>query len=269
MAGIRRSSEPKNDERREGSSKKRGASETLFSFFVLRSRRSKNPLSSIFGAVNRRTPHLLSSIFGAEDRRTPHLRYSAPNNGSKIGRKKRGVGFLPPKNEEPPIVLLLGTKNEEPPSSIFSTGRMDEEPTPGYSFYDPPGHQLFSAILTFGSSDRSSSLKIGPRIGIGPLLASATVRMVKDPDPLWQRARCPSVRVMRRDVRSSSCVRMHASRQHASERRIHTRPLAEEAASRMRRSEVRGEGRRCHREASARGGPDVGDAIAPTPRRSQ
>ena len=187
----------------------------------------------------------------------------------KIGRKKRGVGFLPPKNEEPPIVLLLGTKNEEPPSSIFSTGRMDEEPTPGYSFYDPPGHQLFSAILTFGSSDRSSSLKIGPRIGIGPLLASATVRMVKDPDPLWQRARCPSVRVMRRDVRSSSCVRMHASRQHASERRIHTRPLAEEAASRMRRSEVRGEGRRCHREASARGGPDVGDAIAPTPRCSQ
>ena len=89
--------------------------------------------------------------------------------------------------------------------------------------------------------------------------AGATIRMVKDPDPGWERARYHPVRVMRRDVRSTSCIRMHASRQHASQRRIHTPPLAEEAASRMRRSEVRKEGRRCRRRASARGGPDVGD----------
>ena len=92
--------------------------------------------------------------------------------------------------------------------------------------------------------------------------AGATIRMVRDPDPGWQRARYHPVRVMRRDVRSTSCARMHASRQHASQRRIHTPPLAEEAASRMRRSEVREEGRRCRRRASARaarGGPDVGD----------
>ena len=51
--------------------------------------------------------------------------------------------------------------------------------------------------------------------------AGATMIMVKDPDPVWQRARCHPVRVIRRDVRSTSCARMHASRQHASQRRIH------------------------------------------------
>ena len=51
--------------------------------------------------------------------------------------------------------------------------------------------------------------------------AGATILMVKDPDPVWQRARCHPVSVIRRDVRSTSCARMHASRQHASQRSIH------------------------------------------------
>ena len=141
------------------------------SIFVLRKRKSKNPSpSSIFGPEDRRTPHLQSSIFGAEDRRTPHLRYSAPKNGSKIGRKKRGWDFF-----------FRRTKNL-PPSSTFSA---EERRTPHlphswpeewtkdplwYFFFRPPGHQLPSAILRSGSSDRSSTLKIGPKIEVSFLL---------------------------------------------------------------------------------------------------
>ena len=137
--------------------------------FVLRRRRSKTLSSSIFGSENRRTPlYLQSSIFGAEDRRTPLIFDLRPRRMGRRSDERRGGGtssseerrtpHLPPsrpKNEEPPIFHLLGRKN----------GRR----TPSLVLLLPPtpGHQLPSAILRSGSSDRSSPLKIGPKIEIG------------------------------------------------------------------------------------------------------
>ena len=64
------------------------------------------------------------------------------------------------KNEEPPIFHLLSTgrtKNTSPPSS-------SSDPPPSTN-----PHQVLSALLRSGSSARSSTLKIGPKIEIGPL----------------------------------------------------------------------------------------------------
>ena len=75
------------------------------------------------------------------------------------------------------IFHFFGRRNEEPlPTSTFSIGRT-KKPSPLPSSSDPlpstHGQQLFSAILRFGSPDRSSTVKIGPKIEIGPLLRPA------------------------------------------------------------------------------------------------
>ena len=76
-------------------------------------------------------------------------------------------------NEEPPIFHLLGTRNEEPPLLPSSWPEEWTKNPPGTSSSDPsPGHQLPSAILRSGSSDRSSTLKIGPKIEIGSYSAT-------------------------------------------------------------------------------------------------
>ena len=135
--------------------------------FDLRSRRSKNP------------PHLQSSIFGPEDRRTPpHLRSSDPKDGSKIGRKtgegvrllRRWGGFFEDGGgssicrvrgtRSPPIFHFLGPKNEEPFHILLL-------PTPPST----NGHQLISATLRSGSSNRSSTVKKAPKIEVGSPLS--------------------------------------------------------------------------------------------------
>ena len=158
--------------------------------FVLRSRRSKNiPPSSIFGAEDRRLPHLQSSIFGAEDRRP--LIFDPRRMGRRSDRRRGGffedgggssifrvrrTKNLPPsstfsarRKKSPPIFHFLGRKNGR------RTPLVPLLPTP------PSGHQLPSAILRAGSSDRSSTLKIGPEIEIGPLLGAAHGRAAGGP----------------------------------------------------------------------------------------
>ena len=75
-----------------------------------------------------------------------------------------------PKNElTAPIFHFLGPKRRTP---HFPPSRPEEwtNNPPGTSSSDSSsGHQLLSAILRSGSSDRSSTLKIGPKIEIGPL----------------------------------------------------------------------------------------------------
>ena len=175
--------------------------------FDLRTRRSKNPPSSIFDLRSRRPKTLPSSIFRGEDRRTPHLRSSeledrrtpppifnprslepkieepfpssifGPEEFRRSGgRRWGGVGLLPPKNKG--LSHLPPFRHEErrtPPSSTFSAGRMDEDSPLVLLLPTPHGHQLPSAILRSGSSDRSSTLKTGPKIEIGFLLTRPRV----------------------------------------------------------------------------------------------
>ena len=78
-----------------------------------------------------------------EERRTPHLPHSR--------LEERIIPHLP-----------------------SSRGRIDEEPSLVRLLPIPPTleHQLPSGILRSGSSDRSSTMKIGPKIEIGSLLSA-------------------------------------------------------------------------------------------------
>ena len=195
MAGVLRSSDRKNEERREGFFEEGGffeewgyfeegrffeESPSFFvlqsrrsktPFFDLRSRRSKNPPSSIFDLRSRRSKNPPSSIFDLRSRRSknpPSSIFGAEEWVEDRTEEGGGAGLLPPKNEEPPFSTFSArrTKNPHLPSS-----RPEEwtKNLPGTSSSDPSlGHQLPSAILRSGSSDRSSTL-IGPKIEIGPL----------------------------------------------------------------------------------------------------
>ena len=156
------------------------------SFFDLRLRRSKN------------SPDLQSSI---------NLRFSAPKSeepitifdlrprrmGLKIGRERGegwGVRLLRWWEKFLRIwgfSILRVRRTKDPPSSTFSArktskftifhflGPKNKEPLPAFVFFRPPpstnGHQLLSAILRSGYSERSSTLKIGPKTEIVPLRA--------------------------------------------------------------------------------------------------
>ena len=163
------------------------------------------PSSSIFYPTNEEPPP--SSMFGADERRTSpifNLRSSAPKIEESLlifdlrlrrsvrrsdGRRggdffeDRGVlrrwggffDFPAPKNEESPAIFdLRSRKNEEPAPIFHLLGQNNEEHPLFSSSSDPPPptsiHQVLSALLRFRSSARSSTLKIGPKIEIGPLL---------------------------------------------------------------------------------------------------
>ena len=131
--------------------------------FDLRSRTSKNPhlQSSIFSAPNIEEPR---PIFDLRLRRVGRRPDGRSGRGGGTSFRRWGEGSSKMKGgssifrvRSPPIFHFLGPKNEEPPPPSSS---------------DPPstnGHQLLSAIRRSGSSDRSSTLKIGPKVGIGPL----------------------------------------------------------------------------------------------------
>ena len=134
---------------------------------------------------------IFDPIFGAEDRRPPIFNFRSSKlkieeppifdlrprrMGRRSDERKRGGGTSSSEERRtPPSSTFSARRTKNPPSSIFSAGRMNEEPSRGTSSSDPPEHQLPSAILKSGSSDRSSSLKIGPKIEIGPLLVRGTL----------------------------------------------------------------------------------------------
>ena len=157
-----------------------GAEERISScIFDLRSRRSKNLFS------------LQSSIFGAKIEQILHLRSSLSMNESKIGRKKEGESSF-------------FVKRRILPSS---TSRHEERRTPFVYFFDQeltknplvlllptacfraPAPFSYSEVWIFRSmfhledrsedrnrpSTRSFTLKIGPKIEIGPLLVRETL----------------------------------------------------------------------------------------------
>ena len=158
--------------------------------WVLRSSGPKNeePHLRFSKPKDRRTAYLRSSIFGPGDRRTPHLRSSVLKNGFEDRTKdgKGGCDFF----EDGEV--LRSSRSEErrtPPSSIFGAGRTknapystfstrrSKNPPPSSSSDLPPstkGHHLLPAMLR-SSSARSSTLKIGPKIEIGPLSARGAV----------------------------------------------------------------------------------------------
>ena len=166
--------------------------EEPLSFFVLRVRGSKTPHFR-FSEPKIEESFFLQSLISGPKIKKHNLRSSAPKNEEWVEdrtvEEEWGVGFLLPKNSELSIFHFLGTKNEEPPSSTFTAGRTDEE-SPWYFFFwhPPPGHRLPSAILRSGSSDRWSTLKIGPEIEIGPLIRHPVLR---DPAPPPRRAPRP------------------------------------------------------------------------------
>ena len=132
----------------------------------LRSRRSKNSPSSIFGLRPRKNGSKIGRKTG---------RGAAAATSSKIGGVLWRWGVLrssDPKSEGHPIFDLRSRKNEEP--LIFHVlDQKNEETPPTFFVYRHPstnGYQLLSAILRFGSSARPSTLEIGPKIAIGPLI---------------------------------------------------------------------------------------------------
>ena len=86
--------------------------------------------------------------------------------GSSIFRLRRA--------KNPPIFDLRSRKNEEPPPIFHLLCWKNEEPPPSSSSSDPPpptnAHQVLPALLESRSPARSSTLKIGPKIEIGPLI---------------------------------------------------------------------------------------------------
>ena len=80
------------------------------------------------------------------------------------------------RTKKPPIFDLRSRKNEEPRTKNppSSTSRPEERRTPFVFFLRPlPStnpDQVLSALLRSRSSARSPTLKIGPKIEIGPLL---------------------------------------------------------------------------------------------------
>ena len=131
-----------------------------------------------------------STIFGVEQRKWGFYDFRVP----KI---VNGGGFfdLPaPKNENPlegvlrrwgvlrcsrerrtPSIFDFGCRKNEK-STYFAPSRPEEWRTPPLSSSDPPStklHQVPPALLKFGSSARSSTLKSCPEIVISPLLCPA------------------------------------------------------------------------------------------------
>ena len=128
---------------------------------------------------------LLSSIFDLRPRisKIPHLRSSEPKNWSKIGRKKRKVGLLRRWGffEEGGSSIFRVRRTKSPFFSTSSARRTKNLPhllpsrSEGWT-KNPPStssSDSFSPAATTirrsGSSDRCSTLKIGPKIENGPL----------------------------------------------------------------------------------------------------
>ena len=140
---------------------------------------SKNPPSSKNIHLRSSEPKiedLPSSIFGAEDRRSPRGFFEdrgvLRSSGSEERRAPTIFHPLGPKNGEPLPHFPPSRPEEQRTFTHFPfLDQKNEEPSPICSSSDPlpsnRGHQLLSAILRFGFSERSSTLKIGPKIEIG------------------------------------------------------------------------------------------------------
>ena len=121
---VLRSSDPKNKERRGFFEEERdmvlrrrgGYSENFSSFFVIRSRRSKNPPIFDLRVRISKKLDLQFSIFGAEDRRTSIFDLRLRKQSRRSDEKDASLGFFR-RTKNTPIIHLIGTKNEEP--SIF------------------------------------------------------------------------------------------------------------------------------------------------------
>ena len=137
----------------------------------------------IFGSEDRRTPphlrssepkieeppHLQSSI--PEDRRTPPSSMFGPEEWVEDRTEEGGWDFFLRRTKNPPIFHFLGRRTKNPPHLPPSwPEEWTKNPLWYFFFRPPPSHQLPPAILRSGSSDRSSTLKIGPKIEIGHLL---------------------------------------------------------------------------------------------------
>ena len=90
----------------------------------------------------------------------------------RCGGVLRYVGIPGPENEEPPSTIFGAERTKNPPISHLLDPKT-EEPSHILILPTPPpstnSHQLLSATLRSGPSARSSTLKIGPKIVIGPL----------------------------------------------------------------------------------------------------
>ena len=114
--------------------------------FDIGSRRSKNP-SSIFDLRSRRSKNPSSSIFGFEE----WVEDRTKEGGWNFFFRRMNHHLPPSRHEDRRTLHLPSSRSKEwtkiPLVILLST---------------PAGHQLPSAILRSGSSDRSSTLKIGP-----------------------------------------------------------------------------------------------------------
>ena len=135
----------------------------------------QTPLFAIFGAEYRNKPLLQYLIFGFENRRTRSIGRRSDE------RREEGGDFL----EDGGVIrrwgVLRSSGFEERRNARLRSSGPKERKTPhllSYQKNEEPSHFLLLptlpsrrlAILRSGSAARSSTLKIGPKIEIGPLL---------------------------------------------------------------------------------------------------
>ena len=123
-----------------------------------------------------------SSTFGAEewikDRTEEGGGWDFLDGGGGFFEYGRGiVRFSGSEERRNPPSFTVSARRTKNPFHLPPSRPEERRTLPSCSSSDPPPsrpkcHQLLSAILSSGSSARSSTLKIGPKIEIGPLLAS-------------------------------------------------------------------------------------------------